>query len=137
MLHGLVLRDTLRDTGHEDPFALAGRFHTATTDLVAPWFFWTRFQDRHRLAEIDSLIAGSRYEPGDRRWELEQALAAAANKDPDLLRTAIRAAFVLDPLDEALAAPGISERVMELGADWRDEPLPAPPREELVAIANG
>jgi hypothetical protein len=53
------------------------------------------------------------------------------------LRAFFRAAFVLDPLDEALAAPGMSERAMELGADWRDEPVPAPPRGELVAIANG
>jgi hypothetical protein len=58
-------------------------------------------------------------------------------KDPDLLRAFFRAAFVRDPLDEALAAPGVSERVMELGGDWRDEPVPAPPREDLVAIANG
>ena len=137
MLHGLVLRDTLRETENEDPFALVSTFHTATTDAVAPWFFWTRFEDRHRLAEIDSLIAGRHYEPADRRWELEQALANAVMKDPDLLRAFFRAAFVLDPLDEALAAPGVSERVMELGADWRDEPVPAPPREELVAIANG
>jgi hypothetical protein len=98
---------------------------------------WTRFEDRHRLAEIDSLIAGERYEPGDRRWELEQALATAVTRDPDLLRVFLRAAFVLDPLDEALAAPGMRERVMEVGADWRETPVPAPPREELVAIANG
>jgi flavin-dependent dehydrogenase len=137
MLHGLVLRDTLRETGSEDPFALARAFHAATTDVVEPWFMWTRFEDRHRLAEIDSLIAGKRYEPGDERWELEQALASAVTKDPDLPRTFLRAAFVLDPLHEALAAPGMSERVMELGADWRNEPVLAPPRDELVAIANG
>ena len=137
MLHGLVLRDSLRETGSGDPFALANTFHTATDDVVAPWFFWTRFEDRHRLAEIDSLIAGRRYEPGDRRWEIEQALASAATKDPDLLRAALRSAFVLDPLDEALGAPGMNERVMELAADWRDEPVLAPPREELVAIAKG
>jgi hypothetical protein len=137
MLHGLVLRDTLREIGSEDPFALASTFHGATTDVVAPWFLWTRFEDRHRLAEIDSLIAGKRYEPSDRRWELEQALANAVTKDPDLLRAAMRAAFVLDPLNEALAAPGMSERAMELGAGWRDVPVPAPPREELVAIATG
>jgi 2-polyprenyl-6-methoxyphenol hydroxylase-like FAD-dependent oxidoreductase len=137
MLHGLVLRDTLRKTGTEDPFALASTFHTATTEVVEPWFMWTRFGDRHRLAEIDSLIAGKRYDPGDRRWELEKAFASAVMKDPDLLRAFFRAAFVLDPLDEALAAPGMSERVMELGADWREESVPAPPREELVAIANG
>ena len=137
MLHGLVLRDTLRETESADPFALARGFHSATTDAVAPWFFWTRFEDRHRLAEIDSLIAGEPYEPGDRRWELEKALSVAVMKDSDLLRAFFRAAFVLDPLDEAMAAPGISERVMKLGADWREESVPAPPREELVAIANG
>ena len=137
LLHGLVLRDTLQETGGNDPFAFASAFHAATTDVVEPWFFWTRFEDRHRLAEIDSLIEGKRYEPDDPRWELEKALALALMKDPDLLRAFFRAAFVLDPLDEALAAPGMSERAMELGADWRDEPVPAPPRGELVAIANG
>jgi hypothetical protein len=83
------------------------------------------------------LTAGKRYEPDDPRWEFEQAFAAAIMKDPDLLRASLRSAFVLDPLDEALAVPGMSERVMELGAGWRDESVPAPPREELVAIANG
>jgi 2-polyprenyl-6-methoxyphenol hydroxylase-like FAD-dependent oxidoreductase len=137
MLHGVVLRDTLRVTGGEDPYVLASTFHAATADGVEPWFIWTRFEDRHRLAEIDSLIAGERYEPGVRRWELEQALATAVTRDPDLLRMFLRAAFVLEPLHEALAAPGMSERVMEVGADWREVPVAAPPREELVAIANG
>jgi 2-polyprenyl-6-methoxyphenol hydroxylase-like FAD-dependent oxidoreductase len=137
MLQGLVLRDTMRSVGGEDPYALAVAFHTTSAEVVEPWFMWTRFEDRHRLAEIDSLIAGERYEPGDRRWELEQALATAVTRDPDLLRVFLRAAFVLDPLDEALAAPGMRERVMEVGAYWRETPVPAPPREELVAIANG
>jgi 2-polyprenyl-6-methoxyphenol hydroxylase-like FAD-dependent oxidoreductase len=137
MLHGVVLRDTLREVGCRDPDALATSFHAATAELVEPWFMWTRFEDRHRLAEIDSLIAGMPYEPDDRQWELEQALAAAVMKDPDLLRVFMRSAFVLDPLETALAAPGVSERVMELGADWREVPVPAPPRDELVAIANG
>ena len=136
MLHGVTLRNTLREAGGEDPYALASRFHAATAEVVEPWFMWTRFEDRHRLAEIDTLIAGEGYEPGDRRWELEQALAAAVMKDPDLLRVFLRAAFVLDPLEEALAAPGVAERVLELGADWREVPVPAPPREELVAIAS-
>jgi 2-polyprenyl-6-methoxyphenol hydroxylase-like FAD-dependent oxidoreductase len=136
MLHGVTLRDTLREVGGDDPYTLASAFHGATAEVVEPWFMWTRFQDRHRLAEIDTLIAGERYEPGDRRWELEQALAAAVMKDPDLLRIFVRAALVLDPLEEALAAPGVAERVLDLGADWREVPVPAPPRQELVAIAN-
>ncbi len=137
MLHSVVLRDTLREHDERDPYALARGFHAATSDVVEPWFMWTRFEDRHRLAEIDSLIAGRPYEPADRRWELEQALAAAVTKDPDLLRLFMRAAFVLDPLEEALKAPGVSERILELGADWREVPVPAPPREELVALADG
>ena len=136
MLQGVTLRDTLREAGGEDPYTLASAFHAATAEVVEPWFMWTRFEDRHRLAEIDTLIAGERYEPADRRWELEQALAAAVTKDPDLLRVALRAAFVLDPLEEALAAPGVAERVLELGADRGQVPVPAPPRAELVAIAN-
>jgi hypothetical protein len=89
------------------------------------------------VAEIDSLIAGKRDEPADRCWEIERALAVAAMKTPDLLRVLFRAAFVLDPLDEALAAPGLMERVMDLLAGCRDEPpVPAPSREELVAIAS-
>lgn len=137
MLHGVVLRDTLRDAAGDDPYGLAVAFHAATAREVEPWFMWTRFQDRHRLAEIERLIGGERYEPDDERWELQQRLDAAAMRDPDLLRMAIRAALVLDPLDQAMAAPGMTERIMELGADWREVPVNAPPREDLVTIANG
>ena len=137
MLHGAVLRDTLREAGTDDPYAFATAFHGATTELVEPWFTWTRSADRHRLAEIDSLIDGEPYDPDDPRWELEQALSASLTKDPDLLRMGIRAALVLDPLDEALAVPGVRERIMQLGGDWREQPIPAPSREELVELANG
>ena len=137
MLQGVVLRDALRAAGDDGPYALASAFHTTTAEVVEPWFMWTRFEDRHRLAQIDALMVGEQYEPGDGRWELEQALAAAVMKDPDLLRVFLRAAFVLDPLEQALAAPGVTERALDLGADWREIPVPAPPRDELVAIANG
>jgi 2-polyprenyl-6-methoxyphenol hydroxylase-like FAD-dependent oxidoreductase len=137
MLHAVTLRDTLRQAAGQDPYTLASAFHAATAEMVEPWFMWTRFEDRHRLAEIDALIAGGEYDPADRRWELEKALAHAATKDPDLLRAVLRASFVFEPLEETLAAPGVAERVLELGADWRQVPVPAPPREELVAIANG
>ncbi|MDE3087070.1 MAG: FAD-dependent oxidoreductase [Acidobacteriota bacterium] len=136
MLQGLALRDSMRRAGDE-PYALATAFHATTAEVVEPWFMWTRFQDRHRLAEIDSLIAGVPYQPEDRRWELEQALSAAVMADADLLRASIRAAFVLDPLDEVLADPAVAARVMALGGDWRERPVPAPSRHELVALANG
>jgi hypothetical protein len=39
--------------------------------------------DRHRLAEIDALIVDGEYRPRDPAWEIGQALAHAAFKDPD------------------------------------------------------
>ena len=136
MLHGRLLRDTLRSVDPGDPYGLAMAFHRGTAEKIEPWFTWTRFEDRHRLAQIDALIAGEEYDPGDQQWEIEQALAGAVMKDNDLLRIFIRAALILDPLDRALARPGVTERVIELGHAWREEPVMAPPREELVAIAN-
>jgi flavin-dependent dehydrogenase len=136
MLQGLLLRDILRTVDENDPYALASRFHGATAEVVEPWFMWTRFEDRHRLAEIEALRADEPYDPGDERWELEQALRASSTKDPDLLRVLLRAVLVIDPLEDALAAPGVRERILELGGDWRDQPLPAPSRHELVTLAN-
>ena len=68
---------------------------------------------------------------------MSQALAAAAGKDPELLRAILDARGVLALPEEVLARPGVFERVMELGASWRDEPLLAPTREELLAIVAG
>jgi 2-polyprenyl-6-methoxyphenol hydroxylase-like FAD-dependent oxidoreductase len=137
MLHGLVLRDRLRDVGLDDAYDFATAFHQSTVDQVQPWFEWTRFGDRHRLAQIEAGVRGEDYRPGDQAWETEQALASAVTKDPDCLRVFIRAAMVLDPLDGALSAPGLVEKIRALGGDWRHEPVPAPGRDELVALANG
>jgi 2-polyprenyl-6-methoxyphenol hydroxylase-like FAD-dependent oxidoreductase len=134
-LHALALRDAIRDVGVE-PAALNQRFHARTEADVRPWFEWTRRTDRHRLGEMDAAARGDRYDSGDDAWELEQSLAAATMKDPDLLRANLRANMVLQPLEEALGG-GLAERALELGAGWRDEPIPAPSRDELVAIAAG
>ena len=36
-----------------------------------------------------------------------------------------------------MAAPGVFERVIELGQGWRDEPPLGPSREELLAVVAG
>jgi hypothetical protein len=136
MLHGLVLRDTLRETGPDDPHGFSKAFADATAAEVSPWFEWTRAADRHRLAEVEHGIRGETYEPTDSAWELEQALASASSKDPDLLRIIIRAAMILEPLDGKLT-PEREETILRLGRGWRDDPVLAPSRDELVALANG
>ncbi len=137
MLHGLALRQTLRHVGLDDPSQFVLAFDQATASEVEPLFAWSRFESRHRLAEIDAGIRGERYRPADRCWEMEKALTAAAPADPDCLRLSVRAGLLIEPLQHGLAAPHMADRVMSLGADWRDRPIPAPDRGALVALANG
>lgn len=135
-MHSVALRDAIRNVGLGDRRQFAMAFHEATEATVRPWFDWTRWTDRHRIAEIDAVASGATYEPDDERWEFEQALGSASNKDPELLRAAVRAALVLDPLDETLRAPALRAKVLELGGRWRDEPVLAPSRAELVSLAS-
>jgi 2-polyprenyl-6-methoxyphenol hydroxylase-like FAD-dependent oxidoreductase len=136
MAHATVLRERLRDVGVDDPLAFVTAFHRSTTEEVQPWFDWTRRGDRHRLAQIDAGIKGQEYRSNDAAWDAEEALRAVASKDPDLIRLYIRAAAVLDPLDRALSTPAVVERITDLAGDSQAEPVPAPGRDDLVAIAN-
>jgi 2-polyprenyl-6-methoxyphenol hydroxylase-like FAD-dependent oxidoreductase len=137
MLHGLVLRDALRDVGLDDPVDFALGFQEATDRVVLPWFLWTRDEDRHRLGEIHAEVDGHEYRTDDHRYELEKSLAASVGKDPELLRLYIRAQMVLDPLEPAITAPDTIERIAELGGGWRDEPRVGPSRDELVKLVAG
>jgi flavin-dependent dehydrogenase len=137
MLQATVLRDTIAAAGLDDPWQFAGAFHHATAEVVEPWYRDTLAADRHRLAEIDALVAGGEYHPDDPRWELSQALGNAAFKDPDCLRGFVGAAMVLDREADVLARPGLLEKVTSLGGGWRNEPIPAPSREGLLAAMAG
>jgi len=136
MMHGRLLRQRLRDMGLDDAYEFVTAFHESTADEVLPWFVWTRWQDRHRLAQIDAGIRGEDYRPDDQMWETEQALGSAIAKDPDCLRVFARAALCVDRLDEALADRTLVERIVDLGHTWRGEPVQAPGRDQLVALAN-
>ncbi len=137
MLHALALRRLLQEVGLRDAYQFVQAFHRATAEEVEPLFALTRFDSRHRLAEIDALIRGEVYDPHDRRWELDQALYAAAPLDAECLRAAVRAGMLVDPLERTLAVDGMVGRVMALGGDWRDRPVPAPDRDGLIALVNG
>ncbi|MGN6796452.1 MAG: FAD-dependent oxidoreductase [Streptosporangiaceae bacterium] len=137
MLQATVLRDTLKEAGLEEPWVFACAFHQATAELVEPWYRDTLAADRHRLAEIDALIAGGEYRPADPAWEVSQALASAAFKDPDCLRGFVGVAMVLNREADVLSRPGMLEKVTALGAGWRNEPIPAPSRGDLLAALAG
>ena len=137
LMHAVALRDLLRDASIEDPLDLAQQWHEVTQAAVEPYYRATLEFDRHRLAEIDAGIEGKMYDPGDPHYEVMQALASAAGKDPEVFRAMLSVAGVLDYPERALARPGIREKVLELGSGWRDEPVFAPTREELLATVAG
>jgi 2-polyprenyl-6-methoxyphenol hydroxylase-like FAD-dependent oxidoreductase len=135
MLQATVLRDTIAASGLENPWQFACAFHEATAERVEPWYRDTLTADRHRLAEIDALIAGGEYHPPDPGWETSQALASAAFKDPDCLRGFVSVAMVLSREADVLSRPGMLDKVSALGGGWRDEPIPAPSRGDLLSAA--
>jgi flavin-dependent dehydrogenase len=136
MLHAQALRDTLRETGPDRPAELSEAFGSATAATVEPWYQGTLSFDRHRLAEMEAIAEGTTYDPGDPEYEMSSALAQASLRDPDVFRAFFDIVGVLELPETVLARPGILEKVIELGADWRDEAPIGPNRDELVAMAN-
>jgi flavin-dependent dehydrogenase len=137
MLQAMLLRDTIAGTGLDDPWEFACSFHHATAETVEPWYRDTLAGDRHRLAEIDALIGGGEYRPCDPDWEIGQALANAAVKDPDCLRGYVDIAMLLSRPADVAGRPGLLDKITALGGGWRDEPIPAPGRGELLSVVVG
>lgn len=136
LIHAVALRDLLRSDAISDPRKLALAWEEATEATVRPWYDATVAFDRHRLAEIDAEIAGVPYETDDPQWEVTRALLYSAGQHPDILRGFLRFAAMLDTADEMMARPGLFEKVIELGAGWRDAPPMGPTRSELVALVE-
>ncbi|MET0524497.1 MAG: alpha/beta fold hydrolase [Nocardioides sp.] len=136
LLHGVLLRDVLRQTSPADAIGLVRAFDAATEDGVTPWYQATRAFDRHRLAEIDADLAGVPYRTPDPAWAMTTALYAAALRDPGALRAQGDIASMLAMPPQALAAPGVLERVVALGANSPRYPESAPRHDEIVAAVE-
>jgi len=130
--HAAALRDLLHDAPG-DPIAVAKQWHEATSTTVEPWYRTTLSFDSSRLAEIDAQIADQPFDPGP-EYGVTLALQCAAGKDPEMLRALLKIVSVLELPEQVLGEPGVVDRVVELGSGWRDEPLPGPTREELLAL---
>jgi 2-polyprenyl-6-methoxyphenol hydroxylase-like FAD-dependent oxidoreductase len=137
LMHTLALRDLLTRSTQDDPVSLARAWDEVTTATVEPWYRATVAFDRHRLAEIDSEIRGERYRPDDPVWEMGQALQYAAGRDPDCFRAFLGVVGMLETPEEALARPGVFDRVVDRGAAWSGAPGFGPTRDELMAVVAG
>jgi flavin-dependent dehydrogenase len=131
-IHAAALRDVLHDAP-ADPVGLQQQWHDATMQEAEAWYRGTLAFDEGRLAEIHALLEDRPHEPTP-SFEITKALQSAAGKDPEILRAFISLVGVLALPEEVLSQPGVFERVVELGGGWRDEHLPGPSREELLAL---
>ncbi len=137
LLHACTLRDLLREVGPDEPERLARRFDEVTQATVGPYYRATLEFDRHRLAEINGEITGQPYQPDDPAWEISKALYAAAAYDPDVLRAYTSVAAMTALPRDALAEPGMLDKVISLGSTAPRYSATGPPRAELLdALAS-
>ena len=134
-MHARVLRDVVAKEGTSDPDSLVLRFGAETAAVVSPYVDSTLSFDRHRLAEIESDIAGVPYETADPAWAMTRAMWAGAREDPVLARAVSVIGSVLATPQELLADPALVERVIRhLG---RSHYAPGAGRAELLAAVRG
>jgi 2-polyprenyl-6-methoxyphenol hydroxylase-like FAD-dependent oxidoreductase len=133
IVHAAALRSLLREVSLDDRRGVALRWQELTDQRVEPLFADTLAFDRHRLAEIEAIIAGRQYETDDPGWLLTTALAASIMKDPELLRGFIEVVSLLDTGANVLARPGLAEKAIAL-AD--PTPLPGPDRGQLLSLVG-
>jgi hypothetical protein len=137
MMHAVLLRDILASEGLDDQWAFANAFHDATAETIEPLYRDAVASDRHRLAEIEAGIVGREYRPDDPSFEVSHALGVAAGEDVDCLRAFMAVVSDLERAPSVLSRPGLLEKVLELGHDWRDRPSPGPSRAQLESIVAG
>jgi hypothetical protein len=134
LAHAARLRDVARaDLGDPGRFALA--WDRVTEADLTPWYRTTVASDRARLAEIESIRAGTE---GPRPTEPAAVLGAALNRamahDPEIFRAFMEIVGCLTLPGALFARPGFVDRVREVAARHEAAPPPGPTREELLRL---
>jgi 2-polyprenyl-6-methoxyphenol hydroxylase-like FAD-dependent oxidoreductase len=137
LAHVTCLRDVVRE--HiDDPGGLARAFDEVTERELTPWYDATVAVDRTRLAEMEALRAGAPPPtPQDMPGRLRAALPVAMGLDADVFRAGLEIMGCLALPREVFGRPGMAEKVLSIAAEHPGAGLPAPTREQVVAIAGG
>ena len=130
-----LLRSALAEHG-DDAEAFASAFDEATERELSPWYEATVASDRARLAELEAARNGGPYVlPADPASRLRAAVLVATGVDADAFRLAVEMGNTLTRPDEALARPGLAERVHAAAARGSSQ-IPGPGREELLQLVS-
>ena len=126
LMQAITLRNVLRGSSFDRRAAaeLAAEFDAAVTREVVPYVEATTAFTRHRLAEIESDIAGTPYRTEDLGWMRSNALYAAAHRDPDVLRAYCDVSHMLRLPADALAATRVGANGRR-ARRWNAQVLPS------------
>jgi flavin-dependent dehydrogenase len=133
LMHGVALRDLLRDQGAAGPWELASMWYELTRADMEPWYRSTLNYDRHRLAEVHAIIQEEDFSSSDPDWVLIKTLEARSQDDPDLLRLSVDMAMLLRHSGEVLEDPAVQARLDLNGGSSGGGPPLGPSRAELVS----
>jgi 2-polyprenyl-6-methoxyphenol hydroxylase-like FAD-dependent oxidoreductase len=137
IVHARALQRLLREVEPLEAEKLARRFDEVTTAEVEPLYRLTAAFDQHRLAEIDCDVRGVPYLTDDPAWAMTRALTRATAGDGDTVRMGTTLGSLLATPAQLFADPAVAGRVMRLGADTPQYPLPGPDRAKLLAAIGG
>ena len=135
--HATVLRDVLRIDDVGDPEMLALRFDESTAQTVGVQYAAARDWGLARLAEIRADADATLPPPQDQDWVIFKAFEAAKALDAQVLRAFADVASMLTWAPQALARPGILDKVLALGATTGQYPSHLPRRTDLLAEIRG
>lgn len=134
LLHALELRDHLRVEPLDDPVAWSLGWHKRTAATVERYYRETVRSDRHRLGQIEAEIQGGTYSSDDPSFAFMQALPAAIDQDPEILRAYLDTFMMHRLVDDVMADADLVERTLKFGADAQKAPGPSRPElERLLA----
>lgn len=139
LLHAIALRNTLRTASASatDPTELVCAFDDITRRDITPLIDASVTFTRHRLSDIEADFNGQPPDTSDPAWNGSKAVYAAAYRDPDVLRAYVEIVHMLATPQQALAAPGLMDKVMQHAAGVPRYFLPGPTHAELLRVVSG
>lgn len=136
LMHGIGLRDTLRDVGLDDHLAFASAVDEMTENVLTPHYRSTVWDDRHRLAEVEAHRRGESPDESDERWIRWNQFVELAGQGGPMLHRFLDSLLLYVTPDELLDDPEVQAAMAAAG----EIPLPGPAgpsRAELLELARG